>query len=384
MFPAWPQLAAPVARGGPPHRRRRAWLAAAALVGGLGVLVLAVRFGPALALAAALAVPAVGEWHLAAGRETVRDEVLIATERSPVRADLYRPAHPRVGLLLVHGLSPAGGRHPELVRLARLLARHGVLVLVPHVEGLAALRLSGREVDEVRAALQHLRRLHDRVGVAGFSFGAGPALLAAADVPGVRLAASFGGYADLTNVVRFVTTGTHGVGDRRYRQPQEEYNRWKLLALLAGFAETGRDRARLAAVARRKLDDPAADTAALEARLGRSGRALVDLVRSRDPDAVGARLAALPARARRTLAALSPLPAAARLAGRLLVAHGVADPSTPFTESLRLAAASGDARLALFRTFDHTGPLASWSSLRAHLRDAWTLVRVADSLLRME
>ena len=87
-------------------------------------------------------------------------------------------------MLLVHGLSPGGRQHPELVRLARALARRGQLVLVPHFDGLAAFRLSGREVDEVRAALAHLHALSQHpAGIAGFSFGAGPALIAAADGP---------------------------------------------------------------------------------------------------------------------------------------------------------------------------------------------------------
>src|SRR5207247_10343405 len=71
-------------------------------------------------------------------------------------ADLYRPSAQRGALLLVHGLSRAGRRHPDLVRLARLLARQHRLVLVPHFVGLAAYRLSGREVGEVRAGLRSL------------------------------------------------------------------------------------------------------------------------------------------------------------------------------------------------------------------------------------
>ncbi len=79
--------------------------------------------------------------------------------------------------------------------------------------------------------------LNESAGIAGFSFGAGPALLAAADVPGLRVVGSFGGYADLTHVIAYVTTGAHDFDGRRYVQRQEEYNRWKLLALLVGFVQ---------------------------------------------------------------------------------------------------------------------------------------------------
>ena len=53
-----------------------------------------------------------------------------------------------------------------------------MLVLVPQFEGLAAFRLSGHEVDEVRSALAYTVSLGATTSIAGFSFGAGPALLA--------------------------------------------------------------------------------------------------------------------------------------------------------------------------------------------------------------
>src|SRR6266404_553072 len=91
----------------------------------------------------------------------------------------------------------------------------------------------------------------------------GAALLAAAAYPEIALVGSFGGYADLQNVIAYVTTGVHTFGGRRYVQQQEEYNRWKLLALLLGFVESERDRTLLGAIARRKLENPGVDTTAL-------------------------------------------------------------------------------------------------------------------------
>ncbi len=122
-----------------------------------------------------------------------------AARRIP--ADLYRPAKPRAAILIVHGLSRAGRRHPDLVRLACLLGQHAQLVLVPELEGLVQFALTGTEVEDIGAALRDLAARGYAVGIAGFSFGAGPALLAAADAPEVRIVGSFGGYADLANVI---------------------------------------------------------------------------------------------------------------------------------------------------------------------------------------
>src|SRR5438552_2997620 len=124
--------------------RWRAWLVgvaiAAALLGGA----LLARMGPALSLALTLALPGAESWLAPLHAEVVVEEMSIEAGGRRLVADLYRPSAPRGALLLVHGLSRAGRRHPDLVRLARLLARQHRLVLVPHFEGLAAYRLRGR------------------------------------------------------------------------------------------------------------------------------------------------------------------------------------------------------------------------------------------------
>jgi len=183
-------------------------------------------------------------------------------------------------------------------------------------------------------------------------------------------------------VLRYLTTGRHGHGGVEHAQPVEEYNRWKLLALLTGFVEDAADAAMLDAIAQRKLADPGADTQRTESDLGREGRAIMALVRNRGAEGIEPLVAALPARARSALEALSPLSFVPRLSGRLVIAHGAGDISIPFTESLRLAEASGGRTQAvILETFDHTGPRPFWRSLGGRIRDSVRLVRLASALL---
>jgi hypothetical protein len=354
---------------------------AVALIAGV---LLALRFGPAVTLSLALAVPGAELWLARILADVTVEEVSVPAGERPLVADLYRPPAPRAALVLVHGLSRAGRRHPELTRLAHLLARQGRLVLVPQLEGLAAFRLTGREVAEVGAALEMLAARGVPVGVLGFSFGAGPALLAAAEARHLALVGSFGGYADLEAVVTYLTTGVHVHDGQRHVQPPEEYNRWKLLALLLGFVEDEPDRRRLEDITGRRLADPGADTGALEARLGPPGRAMLALALNRREEAVAPLLAALPAGARAAMRQLSALPVVPRLPGRLVIAHGAGDVSIPFTESLRLAAATaGRAQAVILETFEHTGPGASRRTLAGRARDAAHLLGLADALLVM-
>jgi hypothetical protein len=345
-------------------------------------LVLLLRPSSAVSLSLTLAVPGSEAW-LAPLLDAVQvDELSVSVDGRRLDADLYRPRRWRAALLLVHGLSRAGRHHPELVRLARLLARQGTLVLVPQLDGLAAFRLGGQEIADVRAALGALTERSPRVGVAGFSFGAGPALIAAAGRPEVVLTGSFGGYADLRSVIRFLTTGLHEHAGARYAHPPEEYNRWKLLALLVGVVRDAADRRRLGVIAERKLGDPGADTRALEVGAGAEGQAVLALVTNRRADAVAPLLAALPPGARAAIDELSPIAAIPRLAGRLVIAHGAGDTSIPFTESLRLADAShGRAHVFILESFDHTRPLPLLQSIGAHSRDSLRLLRLANALL---
>ena len=299
------------------------WLIGAALIfGSLGVA-LAAWFGPALSLAAALSWRRVDPWLARFQHAVVVEELSIdAGDDRRVAADLYRSGSPGGSLLLVHGLSPVGRRHPDIVRIARLLARHHRLVLVPQIEGLATFRISGREVGGVRAALHALQARSSSVGVVGFSFGAGPALLAAADEPGLSLVATFGGYADLRDIIVFLATGVHRFGGRQYVQAPETSNRWKLLALVSCCVEDEGDHRRLEQIALRRMRNPLDDTSALEHELGPAGQAALALTLNRREDAVEGLVAALPRSARDGLARLSQLPAIHRLSGRLLFVHG--------------------------------------------------------------
>lgn len=352
------------------------------MVSAVVLVALAWRFGDTVGLATELAMPRADAWLAPLGGSVVREDVRIPAGVRPLAADLYRPARARGAVVLVHGLSSAGRRHPELTRLADLLARHGLVALVPHFEGLAAFRLSGREVGEVAAAVRSLRGTGARLGLVGFSFGAGPALLAAASLPELALVGSFGGYADLRRVAAYITTGAHEIDGRRHARRQEQYNRWKLLALLAPLVPDEDERDRLDAIARRRLADPASSVRDLETALGADGRAIMALVTNDREHAVAGLIAALPAAAREALDALSPLPAIPRLRGRLLIAHGMEDESIPFTESVRLArAAAAPPTLVVFRTFHHTGPQPAWRTLADRAHDAWGLLRLTDALL---
>jgi hypothetical protein len=64
----------------------------------------------------------------------------------------------------------------------------------------------------------------------------------------------------------------------------------------------------------------------------------------------------------------------------VLIAHGLADVSIPYTESVRLAEAAATEAVIL-NTFHHTGPRSPLELVRSGAIDGWRLVSLAEALL---
>jgi len=266
--------------------------------------------------------------------------------------DLYRPtAGAKAALVLVPGAAPEGKDDPRLVATARALARARFAVLVPDLANLRALTVeaadTGRIADAARYLLQAKPAGADRpLGLVAISYAAGPAVLASLE-PDLRdriaVVVTVGGYYDIAAVVTFFTTGAYRENPEspwRHGTPNA-YGKWVFVRANARRLDDARDRRLLRAVAQRKLDDLAAPIGDLVGRLGPQGRAVMALLDNRDPSAVPARIAALPAAIRREMAALDPSRHDLRaLQATLILLHGRDDRIIPYSESLALAHAA--------------------------------------------
>jgi dienelactone hydrolase len=358
-------------------RKRRIALTTAAalalaLVGAWPVVRDAVLSGLLLAQIATPLQP--GPLHRITGAP-VRQAVTFSGDGRTIIATLYRPpragagtgAEARTGIILVHGVNETGKDDERIVWLADLLARSGFTVLTPDFLGFKTLTVRTSDVEELVASIQYLGGGAGdvgpgRIGLIGFSYGAGPTLIAAAD-PRVRdrvqFVVSFGGYYDLLNVVTFVTTGHFGFRDVRGWTVPNEYTRWIFLRYNLELIPSQRDRDILREIAVAKAKDPAVEAAPLAATLGPEGRAAYELLVNRRPERVADLVAALGPRARQQIQFLSPSRVIQDLRARLFVVHSDPDDFMPKTESLRLAAAlegRGNVHLALLRVFNHVRP----------------------------
>ncbi len=277
--------------------------------------------------------------------------------------DLYTPAAPLAGLVLVPGVAPAGKDDRRLVAFATSLARARFQVLVPDLPNMRALRVSGGDARIIADAAIHL---HDRdpkrpLGVTAISFAAGP-MVGALFEPGIADRVNFmitvGGYYDMEAVITFFTTGYYRTGPDaawRYRRPNV-YGKWVFVLSNAQRLDDPGDRIALMTMAERRLDDEHADISDLATGLGPQGRAVYALLANGDPDRVPELLAALPPAMTAEIAALDlKRRDLADLNVRFVLVHGRDDPIIPETESMAFAEAvrPGWADLYLLDSFQH-------------------------------
>jgi pimeloyl-ACP methyl ester carboxylesterase len=291
--------------------------------------------------------------------------------RGDLTADLWTPAGPgpHPGLLLVHGLAADGKDDPRMLQAAALLARLGRRVLVPDLPALRAQRLRPDDAGPITAGLAQLAGDPAvdgaRLALVSVSVGAGPAFLALAGPGpgrGVALIVTLGGYADARELIRHATTA-RGLDPELVR------------AFVRVNLDLVRDPTDREAVRRALEGQP------LAAGAGPEARAVHELLGNRDPGRVDALITALPAETRALLDALSPARHSGRVGGRLVAVHGRDDPTVPFTESLRLAAAGprGHARAVLVGVVGH---VEGAPSTAGQLGDLLRLLGVVYELVR--
>jgi dienelactone hydrolase len=138
---------------------------------------------------------------------------LIPTEGQPLRARIYAPhPAPRLAVLLITGIHPAGIDEPRLMRLSRELARANVTVVTPEIPELMAFRIAPVVTDRIEEAASWMAanlRLAGggTIGLIGVSVSGGLAVVAAGrpSLRGrVRFVLSLGGHDDLGRVLEFL------------------------------------------------------------------------------------------------------------------------------------------------------------------------------------
>ena len=288
--------------------------------------------------------------------------------------DLYLPdgEGPYGAILIYLGIaSPADD--PYAQALVRGLARQGIVVLVHQSRRMEAGVIDPKEIEGVVQAALYLHERpevdRERVGILGFSVGAGLALRAAAD-PRIRdrvaFVHSFGGYYDAANVLSAVTTRQTLIGGEAVPWQPDPLAADLFQHALLETVESDTERAGLRAALAGETAPPAT--------LSQRGRTLLALYANEDPHSTREILAGDPALVG-WLQDISPSADVRNVRARLYIAHDHADAFLPYSESVHLTEAAREHTTVVFRSFvlfAHLYPTNDANRL-VFAREVWNL-----------
>jgi pimeloyl-ACP methyl ester carboxylesterase len=282
------------------------------------------------------------------------------SEGRQFHGDLYLPRQSaRAGIVLVPGVVPAGKDDPRLVTLAITLARLRFAVLVPDLVELRRMKVRRSDVRAVADAFSYLLSRPalvpgGRAGIAGFSYGAGPVVLAALE-PAIRERVAFiltlGAYYDLASIVSYVTTGYYWdetTGGWRYLKPRP-YAAWVFGLSNADLLERREDRSQLRTYLNALAEADNSDEPQPPPGLAPDAQALQALLSNRDPERVPSLIGRLSPAMRAELDGLNPAAHDLNeLQAQVILLHGRSDNVIPYTESVALARALPPRQVELF------------------------------------
>src|SRR3990172_5345731 len=306
----------------------------------------------------------------------VVERLQISRGEEKIPADLYRlpDGKRRAAILLTHGIVEEGKDDPRLVRFAHSLARAGFVVLVPELAGMKALKVVLSDVDDVVTSFRYLEALNNlvddrKMGLLGFSYAAGPTLMAAAH-PAIRhrvkFVTTFGGYYDPVNVIRFITTGYYEYRNEKGFLNPEPYGKWVFFVNNLDYVESPKDRELLKEIFRKEEEQKRDQVRPFVDQLTPQGKYLYELLINNDPKQVEDLVQKIDPRVRRYLEKLSMAPIIPSVDAYFIIGHGSGDPLIPYTESLRLADAVRDkskVHVVILRLFTHVDPTRKRFSL---------------------
>ncbi len=299
-------------------------------------------------------------------------------EPRPERIDIYLPSgadadRSRPAVLLALGVHPLPLDHPAVVRVARAIARLGMVVGVPESAQMRDSRVTEEEPGRLAEAFLVMADRPEvdsaRAGMAGFSAGASLALVAAAEprvVERVAYVNAFGGYGDAeTLLVDTATRTTLEEGEIRPWQPDEVARRRLTEVLLFGIEppqEQASLRAELEPVISADERPANAFDPAFAATLGDEARTVYEVVTAADRSDAEAAIAGAPESVRRHLAAISPVTVAGRIQASVFLMHDEGDQAIPVAHLDVLEGVLPEGavhRATVFRLFEHVQPDAA-------------------------
>jgi dipeptidyl aminopeptidase/acylaminoacyl peptidase len=319
----------------------------------------------------------------------IHEQVRYPAGPTEIMADIYRPqdADRHAAIIFVPGVTTDFDARP-LVQVGTSVARLGIVVMIPHLNGMQRSRLTPEDVDAVVAGFQYLQEQafvdEIRIGLAGFCVGSSIALVAAEDPrinEQVALVSTFGGYYDLMDY--FVAIATSRTTYNGQEQPW--YPSMLTLSAYTGHILDALDNPADQDILLQTAIDGDLKAEAVPPGLSPLGRIAYGLLTTQDPEKVKALIEQIPAEKLENLLRVSPSRGIHRLKAPVFIMYDREDTGAPYTESLKLADNLPEEQRTYseFTIFEHvypTKPTNTLSFAREVVKLYLHLYRVVEQL----
>lgn len=318
--------------------------------------------------------------------EPIKMSIDYEIKRRQYQADLYIPQESTLAsIVLIPGVAEQGKDDSRLVAFATTLARSGFMVLVPDISNLRELKIRAEDSRTIKDAFIYLISrpelpVQGQAGIGAFSYGVGPAMLAALDheIGGeIDFLLSVGGYYDIEKVITFFTTG-YFKNDKgwQYLKPNE-YGKWVFVLSNIERLSNKTDKEMFSEIAKRKINNPNASIEDLTTDLTVEANSILALLKNQNYNETKNLITDIPNAIRSDLNTLNlSNKNLSQLNTRLILLHGIDDNIIPYTESISLAraVAEGQSELFIIDGLAHV-------NIHPNILNQWELLRAINALL---
>ena len=314
--------------------------------------------------------------------QVVTDDIVVTHDsldresKKTLYYSIYSPPgnHKKSAIIMAHGFTEKGNNDRRLQRMAHRMARAGFIVMTPEFPMMRRFRISMEDADNTMEAFRIVKQRPDvdssSIGLMGFSYGAGPVIMALSDSSirdQVRFGVIFGGYFDIRKTLKYTLTGYYTTDTgQEMRSVSKNNDRWKFL--LGNIPESGNEKSLVIfkSIIAQKITDAGYDPGKNFLSLDSTHQSLYRFIENQNPSAFDVLYAALPNDFRSKLELADLTSYAHLIHSYMIIGHSDQDRVVPYTESLALAKNLTSAPapfVAVTNLFTHVNLKIEWGSL---------------------
>jgi len=287
--------------------------------------------------------------------------------------------HP--GMIVFTPLAQEDESSAAAINFLKGLAKLGFTVMVPLWPGRPLGTINETDPKDLAGSIDWFSKQDfiekGPVGLVAISYGAGPALIAAADEHiknKIKYLVLLSGYVDLLAATETIVTGKFSYGKIKGEVEPDPYARYVLFYNIGKWCSNHGDQQIFAKISKIILDNNQSDTKinALADGLSKEGKTIFAWVTASEPKDFREKFSRLPKKIKNHYQALTPkLKNIFSIKSPLLIMHSTNDRLIPHTESIKLynniKNYNKKSSLVLISAFDHAIPV------QANFKNIWTI-----------